>query len=340
MGFNMFYNNNRNNYKKKIISLIHYVFKLIAYLVICFSIYNIVLYFISNKLLKQNVNFLSHLIKRLIIALSYIYFEIKQNKIKSIISEINKSLSENNRKSLIICAKILTIIWITWFIAHTIIILYYRSHFGNKAIIDIYLIHDILITYYMFGWIIATNLLLIHISYAIYLLEKRLFINNHDINAINYVLLDQNLLTIERLKKSINETLGIFPFLWFCELFSATCLRLTYVSVNTWKGNRVILGLVEYTLIAFMDISYLLMTNYFQSMRPTVDKLRICIDSNYNSMDGKQIEIKKIIIKNFNNYYSINYKAFNVFTINIKFLFAFMSTVINFTVMLIQLLNT
>jgi hypothetical protein len=53
-----------------------------------------------------------------------------------------------------------------------------------------------------------------------------------DTNHINYEDLKQKLLTIERHKESINECLGIFPFLWFCELFSTNCLRLTHFAIN------------------------------------------------------------------------------------------------------------
>ena len=45
------------------------------------------------------------------------------------------------------------------------------------------------------------------------------------------------------------------------------------------------------------------------------------------------------MIENFKNYAKSQYMALNVFAIDIKFVFVFLSSVITFTVMLIQLLN-
>jgi len=172
-------------------------------------------------------------------------------------------------------------------------------------------------------------------------MEKRLLIK--DTNHFNYEVLKQKLITIIKHRESVNEILGIFPFLWFCELFSTTCLRLTYYAINRQNIEHyyvnITQGLLEYILICLINLMYVLAINYFQTHRPTVNELRICIDKNCNSMDTKEIQLNNMLNNYFIAYSQSKYMAFNVFVINNKFLFIFLSSVITFTVMLLQLLN-
>ena len=171
-------------------------------------------------------------------------------------------------------------------------------------------------------------------------MEKRLLIRNT--NHINFENLKQTLIAIQNYKESINGILGIFPFLWFCELFSTTCLRLTYLTINKQDPELYYVNLIrfsEYISICLINLTYVLVINYFQTHRPTINELRICIDKNCNSMDTKEIQLNNMLNNYFITYSQSKYMAFNVFVINNKFLFVFLGSVITFTVMLIQLLT-
>src|SRR6202012_3407039 len=126
-------------------------------------------------------------------------------------------------------------------------------------------------------------------------------------------------------------------------LFSTTCLRLTYLTIYKQDPElyylHLIRGLIEYISICLINLTYVLVINYFQTRRPTINELRICIDKNCNSMDIKEIQLNNMLNNYFITYSQSNYMAFNVFVINNKFLFVFIGSVITFTVMLIQLLT-
>src|ERR1700733_5533541 len=82
-----------------------------------------------------------------------------------------------------------------------------------------------------FGWLIAIPLLLMYICYGIYLLDLDIINKIHDIHDSGAIRKNR-ILTVERLRDSVNACLGLFPFLLFCELFSTTCLRITHVIIN------------------------------------------------------------------------------------------------------------
>jgi len=252
---------------------------------------------------------------------------------------IIECLTDCETKCLKKCNKILTFIWclfVTINMSSLISYVIISDHYFKPLLITFILAWCI----YWYGFIIAIPLLLIHTCYAVYLMEKRLLVKNA--NHINYEVLRQKLLTIERHKESINECLGIFPFLWFCEMFSTTCLRLTYFVINNNDKQinlHILKGFTEYICISVTNIAYVLTINYFQTHRPTANQLQICYEKYFDFKFSKNISLNSLFIQYFVNYSQSKYMAFNVFAIDIKFLFVFIGSVITFTVMLIQLLN-
>ena len=79
--------------------------------------------------------------------------------------------------------------------------------------------------------------------------------------------------------------------------------------------------------------------NYFQTHRPTINEFQKYFKVNYNLNDWREVLMNAVIKQDFMIYSQTQYVAFNVFPININFLFVFIGSVITFTVMLIQLLN-
>ena len=180
--------------------------------------------------------------------------------------------------------------------------------------------------------------MLIHICYAVYVIEKRLLIDS------NYEDLIKNLFNIQKYKESINDVLGIFPFLWFCELFSSTCLRLTYFAINkqndpTFYGY-LLKSLTQYICMCFINLFYLLAINYFQTHRPTVNELLEKYEKTNILLKYWDLQYNVLLNQKVQFYSQTKYMAFNVFEIDLNFLFVFLGSVITFTVMLIQILNT
>ena len=171
-------------------------------------------------------------------------------------------------------------------------------------------------------------------------MEKSLKFSNEN-NDINIDNLNTNILLINNLKTSINDILGIFPFLWFCDLFTTICIRLTQTVINKdYEMVYVLWNIIENAMIVFINLIYLLAINYFQTHRPTVNEL---VSSNHHmlsAMSSRELLLKVIMNQNFNNYCRSKYMAFNVFAIDLKFLFSFTGSVITFTVMLMQLCSS
>ena len=206
------------NRKTTCVKVIKYAIKIIKYVAIIFFIYN---HKYKNITRNDIFDAISSGIKLIIIAISFLYFEINCTRINCLINKINKSLTIHEQKRSQFISKLLIIIWIVICLINTLLNeLSIIVSPARSFIIDI--IDGFLWSLFINGWIIAINLLLINICYAVYLIEKRLLIN--DSNAYNYEVLKQKLCIIERHKEAINKTLGIFPFLWFCEFFSTTCL--------------------------------------------------------------------------------------------------------------------
>jgi len=328
------------NSKRYYIKLVKYVLKVIIILV-ALRIYS---FCIQQTLIytgKQLIYVVSLMIKTTIILFGLIYFEIKCLKIEKTIVDIIRCLSDRDRKRLKLYSTIMTILWLMFVIISLISAF---TYFIYCRIISFYIFYDVFFSLQYYGFIIATNLLLIHTCYAVYLMEKSLLITA--INHINYEDFKQHLLNIERHKDSINESLGIFPFLWFCELFSTTCLRLCYFVINKLSVQQIYIGLavgmIEPICIFIINISCVLAINYYQTHRPTVLQLMSCVDNTLSKtlMTDRKL-LSRIILKDcIHSYANCEYKAFNVFTINMKFLFTFLGSVITFAVMLIQLLNT
>ena len=145
-------------------------------------------------------------------------------------------------------------------------------------------------------------------------------------------------MVIQNLKESVNHTLGFLPFLWFFELFINACFRITYLTFDkqiSFDVRLIIFYLFEFLIICFMDFAYVLCVHYFQSHRPTVNQLYFQL---LNIKVNFCFTNRKVNSEIFRPLLLTEYTALNVFTIHIRFIFGFLSSVLTFTVMFIQLL--
>ena len=329
-GFNINVNNTNNSCIKK---LFQYTFKLIIIIIVSYFTHRRIAILTSyHDKFYQTLFPLATFIKVLTVLLSLICIELKFFKIKKLITIISAVLNENDKRSMILAAKLITIVW---FIIVTIYVVIVYTCFNYTQPVKIIMIFMWICV--IFGWNIAIIIFLIHICYAVYLIEKRLLIKPIN-NITGLDKLEQDILLTINIKNKINDVLGIFPFIWFCELFTTTCFMLTQTCISNYK-HYLYRGLLDYSLIALLKIIYVLILNYFQTLRPTTDEFIACYGKPYSQITSIELIKRNSIFDIFETYTKCHYMAYNAFAIDIKFLFAFIGSGITFTVMLIQLLN-
>jgi len=276
-------------------ALIQYVFKIAIVINFTYILVNCLIDITNLNRFNKCLWSISIIIKLLLISCGLIYFDLNINKIQKTIINIRKHLSDPDKQKVYRCSKIMIILWV---IFELLILICVSTFYVYYPTIKIDLAIDLLYTIQFYGFIIAINILLINICYAVYLMDNRLIIKQNYL--LDFKNMREKVLIIERLKQSINESLGIFPFLWFCELFSTTCLRLTHFTVNRLNRQQIHLdfsqGMAEYICIFIANISYILAINYFQTHRPTVNEMMCLYDKTYTPISEIDL-LHKIIVK-------------------------------------------
>ena len=144
------------------------------------------------------------------------------------------------------------------------------------------------------------------------------------------------IMKIRHLFDSVNDNLGFLPFYWFSELGVSICTRLTYIIMDEQflsNLNIIIFYLGEFTIICLFTVIYLFAVSYFQSHKPTSNHM-------YERVNANRLLIRpKMSIHHLDSLLNYQYRAYNMFSINIQFLFTFTASVITFTVMFIQLIT-
>jgi len=269
--------------------------------------------------------------KTIIVFIGFVYFNINITKIKLLIKAITKNLNDTDRHKLKVLNRIFLAFWV-------ILGLPAMGSYTKHMFLIIY---NITWSIYGFSWIIAIPLLLIHISYGIHLVERKA--NKYMTESFNPKEFQRNIIIVNKLKESVNNCLGFLSFLTFYELFATICLRLTHIILNGFIDDNfvdAIQGLIEFSEIILIDLLYVFSVDYFQSQRPTVNDIIDRLSQTNQLTTARDMNSQNILIQQLvHNYSNSEYKAWNVFTINKKFLFAFLASVVSFTVMLIQLLE-
>ena len=187
--------------KRYYVKLIKYILK-VTIILVALAIYSWCIQTTLTYTGKQLIYIISLMIKTTIILFGLIYFEIKCLKIEKTIVDIIRCLSDRDRKHVKLYSTIMTILWLV-FVMISLISAF--TYFIYCRSLSFYILIDVFFSLQYYGFIIATNLLLIHTCYAVYLIAKSLFITA--INHINYENFTQDLLNIERHKDLINENL-------------------------------------------------------------------------------------------------------------------------------------
>lgn len=195
---------------------------------------------------------------------------------------------------------------------------------------------------YNLGWLIASASFYSYIAFGYYRLEKQLL---NKLEAIRFWSIDDILFYREKysqlqlLRQEFNQRFGFVPFLWFGELFTATCFRITqFALVETADSRYFITYLYEYLLWALIQIVLALFLGHLNSRRHTKLEIVNCISSKnrYTLCESNEIIVFAQAVMASDDRTDW-FEAWNVFVIDRKLIFQFLSAVIPFSVMLIQL---
>ena len=299
-------------------------------------------------------------LKSWIAFVSFFKVHREMNRIRQILSLIISQLSSKEVHKLFVINIGLTLFWTAMVITNGAI--YSWLSWPEPKVV----VREILWAIYGFGWISLTVLHLTHICIAIFLIERTLLLQSNILSEVcdnrihqlkvSYHQMSDKFFALQRLKQSIDDNLGLLPFLWFFELFSSTCLRLTQIaSENNQNSPKIPLILeyfYEFIQLSIVYIVYIICLNYFQTRRPTKNDLMVWLN-NYDIWRTKSMPLatssltiasdnhffdKYLLSEHLLHCYSTDtYMAWNLFPIDVKFIFGFTGSVVTFAVMFIQL---
>ena len=174
-GFNINVNNANNSCIKK---LFQYTFKLLIIITVSYFTYRRIAIITSYyDKFHQTLFPLARFIKVLAVLLSLINIELKLFKINKLITKISSVLNENDKQSMILAAKFITIVW---FIIVTIYVVIVYTCFNYTQPVQI--IRIFMWMCVIFGWNITIIMFLIHMTPILYIYMTE------EINHINYKL--------------------------------------------------------------------------------------------------------------------------------------------------------
>ena len=304
-----------------------------------------------EKFIKFNFFYLSTYIKSLIIIASFVIFTFKFGSISRLLLEIERHLNDKNRKSMKRFNTILAIFWTLAISANTGIYIFTTKTCVKDA--DIYtLLKEALWTLQAIAWFFTTHCVFVLSCYGIHLIETNSFewMTNiaFQIDACSmrflpkYKDLYEKIALILNLKNSVNNALGFLPMLYLCMSFSSTCLRLTHLSIHKECINAIILVLYffEYSLIQSFNLFVIISVIHYQSKRLSSDQVMNYYRTYFENEQSTTAILQQNSLQSLlTSYCNFEYKAWNIFTIDKPLLLSFISTVVTFTVMLIQLID-
>ena len=288
----------------------------------------------------------SYHFKACIVLVSFVIFVHKSEQIESLVDDIERRLNDKEIRSMRRLSMVMSVSCVLATLANALaftILPALELRAWSASVREGFWSTQVLI------WHLSSHCFSIILCYGIRLIEKRtikdiLSADQHfkfKRRRSNYIDLQRNIMDIQRIKESVNDNLGILPLLWFTQAFFSTVLRLANLVINKynmyeWQWS--IHYFFEYSMIRIFDLTYFFAINYYQSQRPTSNQLMsIFDDMDYDSTNN----LRLILLQNSVRCYAkFEYMVGNTFKMNRSFLFAFLSTVVTFTVMLIQLLES
>ena len=301
------------------------------------------------------------MIKSCIVPIIYLIIYRKINAIKELLSKIHVILEENEFIKLKRFAFGSTVLWLmNVFI--TIIVFIWLNHHSSHVVytneeqrrqlwkIIMIDIQEFCWQFFGFGWINVSVLFMLYICYSIHLMEMKVYKSNINMNiqlktVKDFEKIKLNFMEIQCVKEELNNNLGLLPFLWALEMFVSTCLRITQLTL--YKQLSVLLFFTtfsEYISLVTLYIFHIALISYFQSKRPSLNSVLLWIANcshlkdreNNQELVSEKLSLVQHVISIWNE---SEYVAWSLFNIDRKYLIHFLSAVIPFSVMLIQLLH-
>ena len=167
-------------------------------------------------------------------------------------------------------------------------------------------------------------------------------------NSMRFNLVKMNtMLTCHlEIRKQINESMGIFPFLTISGIFLNTCLRVTlFATVNT-KTNYLFINSADFITLAFFNLLMIIILSLIPSEKNILSELISYLKKETNFMIGiysfnhtqNNLLIEKtILFKLIHCPCYAQHNAWEMFYINKTFILSFIAAVTAFSVMLIQI---
>ena len=150
-------------------------------------------------------------------------------------------------------------------------------------------------------------------------------------------------LFLYRIEESINKTLGLLPFLTIGDFFIDTSARIALfvLKVQSFDNFYLIYFWSEYIIIALIHISMIIILNHIKNHKNNNYKSLFVQIYNHlyndrNEMNSLDNKINSLIneIKIMEEFTELD--AWNIFNIDKRLVISFLSSVIPFSVMLIQ----
>jgi hypothetical protein len=286
------------------------------------------------------------------IAIFVLYFIVlnKRKAIALLHNQIIKQIDNKNKVKIKKFSNILFVIWIFQMIVNPTIeaanVFYsYKAINNFEHSIESVVIREVLFSLYNFGWLLTTVGIYCFVVFSLYQLEKQFWYNLSHVKLItgyHLIRYRKEYFHLQKLRQSLNEILGILPLIWFAELFSSTCFRITQI---TSKENLLFVSSVNKLIIYFYE--YFIFATVLIIVAIFISKIDVCqqISNHLIGIINERLDNSmhaSIEFMNFNQIINCNRSdcgltAWNVFRLDHKIIFTFTAAVIPFTVMFIQL---
>ncbi len=311
------------------------------------------LWHLSNTLINNSLKkyfTLAVLMKSITVFVLYLIVLINRKAIALLHNQIVKQIDNKNKVKIKKFSNILFVIWIFQMIVNPTIeagneLYSYKAMNNFEHSIESVIIREVLFSLYNFGWLLTTVGLYCFVVFSLYELEKQFWYNLSHVKLItgyHLIRYRKEYFHLEKLRQSLNEKLGILPLIWFAELFSSTCFRITQITSKEnflflSSLNKLIYYFYEYFIFATVLIIVAIFISKIDIYHQNSNHLIGIINERLDNSMRTSIEFM-----NFNQIINYNRSncgltAWNVFRLDHKIILTFTATVIPFTVMFIQL---
>ena len=184
-------------------------------------------------------------------------------------------------------------------------------------------------------------------------MKKYEFLQNYTINIlgvdkrspINVLKINKMMEYHQEIRRQINESIGIFPFLTIVSVFLNICFRVTIFVTVKIKSNYIFATSADFIILIFFNLLMIVILSSIPNEKDIFSEIILSIKKKTKSMafysfDQKQNNLfdqKTILFKLIHCPCYAQHNAWEMFCINKNFILSFIAAVTTFSVMLIQI---